>query len=140
MSRDLIESGLGWSWTRERVLRHIRDPDSVAVTAVHGVSITGFAIMTFTLDEAHLKLLAVRPGHRRRGVGTGLVRWLEETALVAGTPIVYLELRESNRAALDFYRKLGYRTVKRIPRYYRGTETALLMGRDLWYAETAAPT
>ena len=34
MARDLIEKGLGWSWTRERVTRCMRHPDTNVVIAV----------------------------------------------------------------------------------------------------------
>ena len=33
MSRDLIETGLGWSWTATRVLRSIRDPETLVLVA-----------------------------------------------------------------------------------------------------------
>ena len=34
MSRDLIEKGLGWSWTKERVTRCLRHPDTNVVVAI----------------------------------------------------------------------------------------------------------
>jgi len=34
MSRDLIEAGLAWSWTRTRILRSLRQPDTNAIVAV----------------------------------------------------------------------------------------------------------
>ena len=34
MSRDYIEHGLGWSWTRERILRNLRHRDTNAIVAM----------------------------------------------------------------------------------------------------------
>src|SRR6185437_6782354 len=78
MSRDFIEAGLGWKYDAARVMRAIRDRETLAVVscengksgaapaagAARG-SLTGFAIMEFGDERAHLVLLAVRPSHRR---------------------------------------------------------------------------
>ncbi len=132
MSRVLIERGLGWSWTPSRVARHIRDAESVVLVAETGGRLAGFAIMRFGTEHAHLDLLAVRPEHRRRGIGNQLLGWLEESALVAGISLIYLEVRASNHAAQAFYRKLGFERFRRVAGYYCGRETAVCMARDLW--------
>lgn len=132
MSRDLVELGLGWSWTQARVLRHIKSADSAVLVAQHRQRVIAFAIMRFGEEEAHLDLLAVRPKFRRSGVGRRLVEWLERSALVAGVSVVYLEVRENNDEARAFYERLGYSRVARLSGYYRGRESAVCMGRDLW--------
>ena len=63
MARDLIEHGLGWSWTRARVSRNLRHPDSSTVVACNGSQVVGFAIMYFGADHAHLAH-AVRAGYQ----------------------------------------------------------------------------
>lgn len=132
MSRDLIETGLGWSWTPARVARAVRGEDSVAAVAAFGPQTAGFAIMRFGREEANLDLLAVGPGHRRRGVGRELVRWLEESALVAGVSIVRLQVRADRPDAQAFYRSLGYRQWHRVAGYYGHRRTAVYMAHDLW--------
>ncbi len=132
MSRDLIEDGLDWTWTSSRVAESIRHTDTNVVVADNNGATIGFAIMHFGTEHAHLDLLAVAPTRRRLGVGRQLIDWLEKTALVAGTPIISLEVRARNRAAQAFYGKLGYRTVATLPRYYGGVESAIRMARDLW--------
>ncbi len=137
MSHSLIEKGLRPSWTASRIGWHIRNPDSVVLTARIGATAFGsptvaaFAIMRYGDDIAHLNLLAVDPTHRRRGVASRLVRWLEETAATAGTFVIGLELRASNESALNFYMKLGYRQLERVSGYYQGVEPAIRMSRDV---------
>jgi ribosomal-protein-alanine N-acetyltransferase len=87
--------------------------------------------MQYGDDAAHLNLLAVEPAHQRQGIGRQLVEWLEETARVAGTFEVRLEIRETNRAGRAFYRALGYREQGFIRGYYQGVEDALRFARDL---------
>lgn len=132
MSRELIETGLsGWSWDPNRVARSIKARDTLVVVAAARNHLTGFAIMNFGDEQAHLTLLAVKPSHQRGGIGKSLIAWLEESALVAGIATINLELRAMNNAARDFYRALGFNDAAYIPGYYRGVETALRMSRDI---------
>lgn len=138
MSRRLVEAGLEPSWTVERIERHIRHEDSVAVTARGAGQIAGFAIMQYGDSTAHLNLLAVEPRWRRHGVGRQLVQWLEATASVAGTFTISLEMRAGNDTAERFYLALGYRETGRIRGYYRHVEDAIRMRREL-AVPSAAP-
>ena len=132
LSRDCIEAGLGWSWRPARVLRSITEPSTnVVVCREHG-SLAGFAVMKYGDEEAHLLLLAVDPRKLRRGVGSALMSWLEETARTAGLGVIRLEARCANSPALAFYRHLGYREVARVPGMYRGMEDGVRLAKDLW--------
>jgi ribosomal protein S18 acetylase RimI-like enzyme len=131
MSRALIESGLGHSWTAARIARQIQHPESIVLTAKLSDATAGFAAMQFADDSAHLNLLAVAPRHRRRGIARALIHWLEETARTAGTFTIALELRATSDAAYAFYTALGYRETGRVRGYYQGVEDAIRMARDL---------
>lgn len=131
MSRDLIETGLGWSWTPARIAKEIRNRDTLVLTAREGAKIIGFAIMGFGDEVAHLSLLAVRRDKQRRGIGTAMFQWLKVSALTAGIATIRLELRTANREARQFYRALGFEEAGYAPGYYRGRETALRMRLDL---------
>lgn len=74
----------------------------------------------------HLISLAVAASRRRRGVGSALVR--EAARRCAPAPL-WLEVRETNRAARSFYRSLGFaqRDVNR--GYYPNGEDALILQR-----------
>jgi ribosomal protein S18 acetylase RimI-like enzyme len=131
MSRALVESGLPWSWTPRRVALHIRGQESNVLTAWAGGQLVGFAIMQFFDEHAHLNLLAVEPMYRRLGIGQQLIEWLEATARVGGVIWINLEVRAGNTGAQEFYCRLGYQEVRRIPGYYSGRETAVCMTHDL---------
>lgn len=131
MSRLQVEYGLDWRWTPARVRKHIKDPDTMVLIASKEGVIAGFAIMRFGENHAHLFLLAVRPGCRRSGIGRSMMQWLEKSCRTAGIQSVRLEVRASNRAALRFYRSLGYRYVARIAGYYDRQEAAIVMARLL---------
>ena len=131
MSRDLIEHGLGWSWTRARVARNIANRDTATLVACNGRRVVGFAMMYFGDNHAHLNLLAVRPAYQRTGLGRRMVAWMTDSALVAGISAIHLEVRSNNATARRFYRALGFQEVTLLPRYYSGVEAAVWMARDL---------
>jgi len=131
ISRSLIEVGLKPTWPARRVLWHMRDRDSIVLTAAADTGLQGFAIMQFGDTTAHLNLLAVLPNRQRRGIGRQLLNWLEDTAVTAGTFIIDLELRASNSAARDFYTACEYRQIGFVHGYYQGLDSAIKMSRDL---------
>jgi [ribosomal protein S18]-alanine N-acetyltransferase len=132
MSRDLIEHGLGWSWTAPRVLRSIDDADTnVAVMRDPELGLAAFGLMKYQEHAAHLLLLAVQPLHQRRGLGRALVGWLEACAGVAGVATIHLEAREGNAAARAFYARLGYQEVQQVAGYYSGREASVRLVRRL---------
>lgn len=138
MSSRLIEAGLTPSWPAERVARHIRNADSLVLTARHAGRILGFAIMQYGDAAAHLNLLAVETAIQRHGIGRALLGWLEETALVAGTFVIQLEVRATNAIARAFYEARGYRETGRVAGYYQRLEDAIQMERNLAVGATQA--
>ena len=55
-----------------------------------------------------LNYLAVDPAHRREGLGRTIVTEAEARLRASGCPKVNLQVRTSNRGAIDFYGRLGY--------------------------------
>lgn len=138
MSRDLIESGLGWVYRTERFARLIGSDDAVALVARASDRPVGFAVMEFGDERAHLIVLAVTPRYQRNGIARRLVLWLLKSAVAAGITSVHVELRADNEPAYAFYRALGFAETLRLPGYYRGRETAIRMIRMLRIARTPA--
>ncbi|WP_298233421.1 N-acetyltransferase [uncultured Azohydromonas sp.] len=131
MSRDHIETDLGWSWRRDRVLQAMADPSvNVAVLQIDQ-RLVSFGIMEYGEHHAHLALLAVLPSHRRRGVGARLVDWLQKPAQLAGLEKIRLELRADNPGALAFYLRLGFEATGRSAGYYGGVVDAIRMEKNL---------
>jgi ribosomal-protein-alanine N-acetyltransferase len=74
--------------------------------------------------------LAVDPSHRREGVGARLVERVFEDCERA-----WVEVRRGNRAAQNFYLKLGFRLAGEIRRYY-GDEDAFVMAIEKFNSGT----
>lgn len=92
----------------------------------------GYVVALVVGDEGEIADLAVHPAVRRGGVGAMLLASVEEEASRSGVRSLYLEVRESNDAALALYRGRGFEAVGRRRGYYRHpVEDALVLRRTL---------
>jgi ribosomal protein S18 acetylase RimI-like enzyme len=92
--------------------------DTVLALAVDG-TLAGFA----WIDRrgafgrsAYLRMIAIDPGRRSRGLGAHLMRAFEAVAMTEGAD-AFLLVSDFNDAAQRFYRRLGYVEVGRLPDY-----------------------
>ena len=74
---------------------------------------TAVACARFLPESDHLYVgrLAVLPSHRRRGIGSALMVWMEEVAAAAGLSKIQVGVRMSLPSNLVLYRELGYELV-----------------------------
>jgi ribosomal-protein-alanine N-acetyltransferase len=94
----------------------------------------GHGIMSLGPGECHLLNVCVHPDHQRRGHGRRMVEHLLGIAHRKGARVALLEVRTSNDAAYQLYRKLGFDEVGVRKNYYpsrKGREDALILARDL---------
>ena len=100
------------------------------VTVEDDGRLSGFAVSRQTAsDERELLNLAVAPRFRRRGVARRLVESivLESRQTSVGVS-VFLEVRESNLRAREFYKSLDFQEVSKRQNYYdQPLESAIVM-------------
>lgn len=121
---------------REPSFRHLPDPGAVerryasritdrercVLVAVVDDAVAGFADASLARHaedgtyhapglDVHVEELIVTASRRRRGVGTSLMRAVEQWATNAGARIVMLETHVTNEAGLALYASIGYREV-----------------------------
>ena len=90
----------------------------------------GFVCGRSVARDAEILKLVVIETHRRRGVGRRLVQQFLLRVENNGCQSVYLDVRDSNAAAIHLYDSCGFRVVRRREAYYRDPqEDALLMAR-----------
>lgn len=96
--------------------------------------LVGFCLCQFILDEASIFNIAVSPDFQNKGVGSALLMRLLDELAIHQIVNVWLEVRESNHAAIALYEKLGFNQVsKRVGYYPKGNlrEDALVMALSL---------
>ena len=96
--------------------------------------IGGYGIMSMGAGEAHVLNLCVRADLRGRSYGRRLLAWLLDEARRAGHGWAFLEVRPSNRPAIQLYQALGFAPVGLRRGYYQavgGREDAIVYRLDL---------
>lgn len=102
----------------------------LVVTA--GTRVVGYAVGRMVLDEGEVLNVAVAQSQRRQGLGRRLLLSLVARLADNGAEVVYLEVRESNRAAIALYHGFGFSVVGRRPSYYTSpTEDALVLRLEI---------
>lgn len=90
--------------------------------------IIGMMVAWFIIDEIHIATIATHPDFRQQGIGADLLAHTLQFAKAEGAITSFLEVRESNVAAMSMYHKFGYVETGRRAGYYADNgEDALLM-------------
>ena len=90
--------------------------------------IVGMIVAWLFVDEVHIATLATNPDFRRQGIAQKLLTHTLRYTYDEGAVSSFLEVRESNLAAQEMYRKFGYENTGRRKRYYKDNdEDAILM-------------
>ena len=98
--------------------------------------IVGYGGLMYVLPDAHVTTLAVDPAWQRQAIGTRLLVALSRAAIATGATALTLEVRSSNAAAQELYRRFGFAPVGVRKNYYPETnEDALVM----WVHDIDAP-
>lgn len=90
--------------------------------------IIGFLAAWIVADEMHINNIGILPDYRRQGVGQTLLKQALRQGQMLGASYCLLEVRFSNRPAIELYEKLGFVTIDRRRNYYSlPIEDALVM-------------
>jgi [ribosomal protein S18]-alanine N-acetyltransferase len=97
--------------------------------------VVGFLVARHLAPEWELENIVVTPEARGKGIGTRLMQELLARVQQANSHTVFLEVRESNAAAICLYEKLGFQQTGRRKSYYSNpVEDALLYCKNLGQA------
>src|SRR3989449_9066139 len=94
----------------------------------------GFAAVMMLLFEGHtcrVLSIGVAPKARRRGIATRMMQAAEAIGRERGVSTIRLEVSTRNLAAIELYRRLGYRTDGVLYGYYSWGEDAYSMGKSV---------
>lgn len=91
--------------------------------------IAGYACVWAFADEVHINNFAIVPDFRQKGLGIKLIRFI--LGSFKRYKQVFLEVRESNLAAINLYKKAGFGEFFRWEKYYSDGEDALVLRKNL---------
>ena len=113
-------------WTANQVAEVLRsDVNSCALAEDEGL-LVGFLIWQETDFEAEVLQIAVLPSNQGQKIATALFNFLP------ADKEIFLEVRESNKPALLFYKKEKFEEIARRKAYYHApVEDAIVMKREV---------
>ena len=124
-----------WS---ENSLRMLTEAGGVGFVALSDGHVVAYGGMTTVLDEGAVTNIATHPDVRRQGFGRAVTEALLTCARDNGIRKVFLEVRESNEAAIRLYESLGFAACGVRKNFYRQpTESAVQM---VWENRTTEET
>jgi ribosomal-protein-alanine N-acetyltransferase len=120
-------------WSQSAFAQELTNNDfAYYIVALMENQVAGYAGMWIILDEGHITTIAVHPAHRHQGIGAFLLNSLLKEAKKRACDKMTLEVRPSNRQAIDLYEKAGFVSYGVRPGYYSDTqEDAVIMWMDI---------
>lgn len=96
--------------------------------------IVAYSIMSVAVAESHLLTLVVAIDEQRKGYGKKMLNEMIQQAVIDTANTMYLEVRTSNKAAIQLYYQRGFNELGVRNNYYpaeHGREDALMLALDL---------
>ena len=95
-------------WSEDEIKATFSREDSIYCVVEKDGAVIGYAAFFFVLDEGNIINIGVLPEFRKQKVGERLLEILIEHAKIRGVERLFLEVRESNKAAIGLYEKFGF--------------------------------
>ena len=113
-------------WTAEQVAEVLRSNVNSCALAEDESQLVGFLVWQETDFEAEVLQIAVLPSYQGQKIATALFDFLP------ADKEIFLEVRESNKPALLFYKKERFEEIARRKAYYHAPmEDAIVMKREI---------
>ena len=99
--------------------------------------IVAYSVMSVAVGEAHLLTIVVPQSEQGKGYGKKMLNEIIQHAVDANASTLYLEVRTSNKIAIQLYHERGFNELGIRNNYYpaeQGREDALIMALDLSFA------
>ena len=118
------------AYDRNLFAEYLRKCGGLFLVATEGDKVAGYSIACIHPGRAELVSIAVRPGRRRQGGATALMDATLRRLTRRGIARITLMVKVSNAPAISFYEGVGFRKLRRVPRYYEDGSDALLLVRE----------
>ena len=125
---EIEKDNFSLPWSEKSFLESMERDDTLFLVALDREEVAGYLGCYCVAGEGEITNVAVKSSYRRQGVGGKLLETLYEEAKALHTQEFFLEVRESNEAAIGLYSRQGF--VKEGVRknfYEQPVENAVIM-------------
>ena len=96
--------------------------------------IIAYGVMSVAVEESHILTLVVGKDEQGKGYGKKILNEMIQQAVSSNAKTMYLEVRTSNKAAIQLYHQRGFNELGIRNNYYpaeHGREDALILALDI---------
>ena len=125
---EIEKDNFSLPWSEKSFLESMERNDTLFLVALDREEVAGYLGCYCVAGEGEITNVAVKSSYRRQGIGGKLLETLYEEAKALQTYEFFLEVRESNEAAIGLYSRQGF--VKEGVRknfYEKPVENAVIM-------------
>jgi ribosomal-protein-alanine N-acetyltransferase len=114
-------------WSSYLFLWELKKENSACFVARYQNRLVGYIVASKVSGEGHITNIAVHPKMRRIGIGKLL---LSKCLSTLNARKIFLEVREYNIAAINLYKKFGFKEVGVRRNYYSNGDNAVVMALE----------
>ena len=119
-------------WRECDFTRLIDNPNSACLVAMHRDRVIGYSCCWIVIESAELGNIAVHTDYQCRSVGSRLLKKTIQLCRRRRVTAIFLEVRSSNRKAIELYELFGFVRIGLRRGYYSNpVEDALIMKLEL---------
>lgn len=128
---ELIEKQIfSMPWSQKSFEDACQSEDNIYLVCEMNGQIAGYCGLWTVLGEGNITNMAVSGGFRRLGIAEALMKEMEERGMSKNVVTYFLEVRKSNEAAVNLYKKMGYVQIGVRKNFYeKPVEDALVMSK-----------
>ncbi len=124
---EIEEQCFNSGYAKKTFLKELQNKIAIYIVATEEQAVLGYIGLWNICGGADIIDVAVHREFRRRGIGEGLISKMLDVCKSENIFEVNLEVRASNLAAQNLYKKMGFSEVGLRKLYYENKEDAILM-------------
>lgn len=125
--KDILQEQFDEFWNASVLSKELENPLSDYIVALCGEEVVGYVGLWQPVDEGHVTNIVTKKDKRGNGIGALMLEEIIKLAKFKQLQSVTLEVNVHNNIAIKLYEKYNFKEVGRRPKYYNGTDDAIIM-------------
>lgn len=115
-----------FDWKKSQLEECLKDENTIFLLKKQEKQVFGFLIAQNLVDSFNILLIATKTDCQKTGIGTRLLKELEDVAKKQKIEKIWLEVKNTNSNAIKFYEKQNFKLIATRKKYYKTGEDALI--------------
>lgn len=115
-----------FDWEKSQLEECLKDENIIFFVQKNKEEIVSFLIAQNLVDSFNILLIATKTDCQKTGIGTRLLKELEDVAKKQKIEKFWLEVKNTNSNAIKFYEKQNFKLIATRKKYYKTGEDALI--------------